>query len=283
MRIIHQRGCFVSVGGTLSEFTPDAITGTVQLRGTATNVEGPLAGAYDAVLHRWYVNANAALYSDGTQYEVEWSVVRGVSTYGVTEYFDGWQAGGGADLTVIGAATIGVTGVTDTTITLSHVPPATVKYSYTQFKAIPINGGTVVTTTGTGATVTLSGLAAGTKYIIVAIPFSIAGIAGTIGVASVVETETLQAAVPDLPLIVEHYFDGASAPQITEMIDAEGVGDFRLGGGGTAVGNCILYRQRLVCLAPVERLEVRCLSLLVGVRQLNQQVGGVRSPRGYNP
>jgi len=281
MRIYHQRGCFVSIGGTLSEFTPDAITGTVQLAGTATNVEGPLAGVYDAVKHRWYINANAALYADGTGYEVEWSITRGASTYGVTEWFNGWIAGSATDTTPPGPASIAVTSTDDNSITVAIGPPSDADYDHTTLYALSTDGTTIIVASSTGPTdlsVTIPGLPSGDDGWVVGVAYDTSGNASIVGVGSIAAWQTRQAATPAYPLYVEHYFDDETTPYATETLDQEGDGAQRLAGAGAYIGQGRRYRCRVYTWAPVKPFELRGVDILMATRP--GQVGGLRNELG---
>jgi hypothetical protein len=270
VRIFHQRGCFVSIGGTLSEFTPDAITGTVQLAGTATNVEGPLAGHYDAVKHRWYVNGNAALYADGTQYEVEWAITRGASTYGVTEYFDGWLAGSAMDTAAPGAATIRVLPqYADTdSITVAFTPPAAAHYDHATITALPATGGTPVEVTATvAANVVIPGLDPATAFLLIVETFSAIGVAGPIESNSWALASTLSEAMPTNWASIALYMnDEAEVHEFGPWY----FGPDQEAGKSFAVDNCGLFRvmrERIECPTPVAHLRIDALGFHVTGQQ----------------
>jgi flagellin-like hook-associated protein FlgL len=277
MRLFHQRGCFISVGGTLSEFTPTAITGTTQFAGTATTVEAALPASYDAVKHRWFITTTDALYTTGTEYEIEWSVTRAGTTYAVTEYYVHYTPTT-ADTTGPGAASVAVIGADDTSITVAVTPPTDADYDHYVVYAIPKDGSILTAVPSSAATVNIAGLPSGEDGWVVVVAFDTSGNPGSIGVSSVADWQTMPAAVPTYPLYVEHYFDDESVPYATETLDQEGDGAQRLAGAGACIGSGRRYRVRVYTFMPVTGFELRGIDLLMQTRP--GQPGGLRNALG---
>ena len=282
MRVYHRetmRG--VSTGGAAAVWTnpvPTAVV-TTSVAGGAV-VQAGLVAVYNATYNRLYFDTADALYTSAVLYQADWTITIAGTAYTTTDYYvHATPAAAGAATSAAGAA---IVGLSDTTITLGHTPPTEANYSYTVVYAIltPGDGTAAVTATGSGATITVSGLQAARGYIFVAVAYNTDGVPSIVGVNSVAQAETYPTERPDLALLVKLFVNGEPQPRKVyyldpTVVDANSAGATNFELKPNTRGR--IHRVRLECDAPV-RIRCRSIGGLFGVRE--GEVGGFKGSAG---
>jgi hypothetical protein len=266
---LHHRATQQYVGGTWTYPVPTA-TVTTRLPGGAT-VQAGLAAGYNGTYHRLYFDTTNMLYTSGMLYQADWTITIGGTAYTTTDYYAHCTPTT-SDVTGPGAPAIGVETTDSDSVTFSHTPPDDADYATTVIYGWPVYGGTVVTGTGTGASIEVAGLSPATPYIFVPVAYDTDGNPSTPGRA--VQETTLAGDLPDFPLWVKFFVNDETEPIVTEAVDAMRGGShplYHLGVGRTA-------RVRLECHAPVPSLQIRGIGGIYQTRDLLP--GGLRDGRG---
>ena len=225
-------------------------TAAVAIRTTAGAPVEALAASYNATYRRLYFDSTNALYVHSTLYLAYWTITVGGVVYALTapQAFVHYTPAAGA---ATGEPTIGLSTVGDTSVIFTNTPPSDAYYDTTIIYAYPVYGGTVVTGSGSGATITVSGLQASTLYDFVPEACNASGV-GTMG--KPVLEKTLPSNVPAFPLWVKWWVSGEDDmhENSPEAIDAMQRGSHtvrRLGRGRS-------LRIRLESHAPIPSLSV---------------------------
>ena len=184
-------------------------------------------------------------------------------------------SGGGG--TPPGSPTISLNSVTHNTATFNHTPPSDADYASTPIYVHRQDGTLVHTGTGSGATITVSGLSPANSYIAVAIAVSTVPLTSVPSVAGcVVAFATYNTATPDNPLYFKWGFNDT-----TEQHEASPVTlDASVLGMRTIhhLGRGRIFWFMTECDAPVDALEIRNFGFRTYVR--DDRIGGIHDANG---
>ena len=226
-------------------------TATTIVRTVAGVVVEPLAGVYNAALHRLYVDTTNPLYASGTLYLIDWTIVIAGVPYATRDYYVHYTPTTG-DVTGPGAPGVGTPTVSDSSATFPHVPPTDADYASTIIYCIPTSG-PVVTGTGSGTSITAPGLAAGIHYDWVAVAYDTVGNPSVPAAGVLGGFATLPGAMPDKALVVKwwvsdeddyHEFGPVYLP-------ADQPGSPHVGSEFAPLGRGSMLRVRVECHDPV--------------------------------
>ena len=125
---------------------------------------------------RYYVETDDSKYTDGTVYQIAWTATIGGDEFTRTVRFE-HQSPSGADTTPPGAPTLtwDHEDRTSTSLTFGHTPPDDADYDHTEVYAFALEGGEDGSATGSGDTITVSGLTPAQPYLVAAVAYDAAG------------------------------------------------------------------------------------------------------------
>ena len=264
-------------GGTLTRIAPDSVVAQTE---AGVLVEGGLTPVLDG--DEFYVTTADALFTHLQKYRLFISstvVGTAVSRYKSFRHVTPSTT----DTTPPGDAAVAVQSWTDTSVTLAHTPPADADYDHTTIFAVLVPGDGVtapVTASGTGTSITVTGLQSGRSYFLVAIAYDASGNPSLIGASSVGAGQTWPTDSPALPLLVKCFVNQEATPRKVyaldpTLVDANGAGTTNFELRPNTRGRT--HRIRLECDAPV-MIRLRSLGGVFQVR--DAEVGGLKGVAG---
>jgi len=242
-----------------SDVTIRTVAGAVMQAGLAHVIDGDGA---------WYVTTTDALYTTGTKY-ILWTTTT-TSLGVVTEDHPFWHV-----TPMAGAAplppTVGDPVVSDTTAAFPNVPPVgDPNWDHTVITAVPVLGGTIVTGTGTGTTITLAGLDPSTTYFWFAQGVSATGATSGVALGVYGRFTTLAAAMPDLALTIKWWPNFETnyhedAPKYLPILATDGDASVMVGSGIRAMAQARHLLFEIACDDPCAE-ELRGVQFRVKMR-----------------
>ena len=176
MRVYHretQQG--VSTGGGATVWTNPVPTAVVTTRvpGGAA-VQAGIVAVYDAAYVRLYFDTTNTLYTIEALYQADFTITIAGTVYTTTDYYIHCTPSS-SDLTPTGPPTLGIPSMGEEQATVPVTQPTDADFATTIVSAIPVLGGTVLTGTGAGTSITITDLTPGILYAFVGHAFDIAG------------------------------------------------------------------------------------------------------------
>ena len=253
-------------GGVRAAVNPTALTvATSTVAGVP--IEAP-AAVNNGAVGRYYADTTNALYTSGTTYRIAWTAtILGFTFTRTVRYQHVTPMAGAAPL----PPTVGDPVVSDTTAAFPNVPPVgDPNWDHTVITAVPVLGGTIVTGTGTGTTITLAGLDPSTTYFWFAQGVSATGATSGVALGVYGRFTTLAAAMPDLALTIKWWPNFETnyhedAPKYLPILATDGDASVMVGSGIRAMAQARHLLFEIACDDPCAE-ELRGVQFRVKMR-----------------